>query len=252
MILYYSGTGNSKYVAKKISSITNDEIVNLNEKIKRNETLPIQNTKRVIFVTPTYAWRIPRILKKWIEAVTFEKGVSVYFVLTCGDEIGNADKYNKSLGNKKGLNYMGTGEVIMPENYIAMFEVPSIEKSKLIIDDAQSSIDKIARAILNDEKISKEKICFVDRLKSDIVNPVFYFKYVNSKTYYYTDKCIGCGKCVELCPVNNIKLVNDKPVWMNSCTHCMACACYCPQEAIETGDKSIGKLRYQCEKVVKV
>ena len=61
--------------------------------------------------------------------------------------------------------------------------------------------------------------------------------------------CIGCGKCVELCPLNNIHLENGKPVWGKNCTHCMACICYCPKEAIEYGKKSKGKPRYHFEEL---
>ena len=60
-------------------------------------------------------------------------------------------------------------------------------------------------------------------------------------------RCIGCGRCVELCPLNNIHLENGKPVWGKDCTHCMACICYCPAEAIEYGKKSLGKPRYHFE-----
>lgn len=59
--------------------------------------------------------------------------------------------------------------------------------------------------------------------------------------------CIGCGKCVQLCPLNNIRLDKDKPVWGSNCTHCMACICYCPKEAIEYGKRSVGKPRYHFE-----
>ena len=72
---------------------------------------------------------------------------------------------------------------------------------------------------------------------------------VKSKAFYATDDCVGCGKCVKLCPLNNVKLVDGKPVWGNNCTHCMACICYCPKEAIEYGRKSQGKLRYHIENV---
>lgn len=37
MILYFSGTGNSKYIAKKIQFTLGDEIVDLNAKIKSND-----------------------------------------------------------------------------------------------------------------------------------------------------------------------------------------------------------------------
>ena len=38
MILYFSGTGNSKYVAKRIADALGDEIVNLNDRIKASDT----------------------------------------------------------------------------------------------------------------------------------------------------------------------------------------------------------------------
>ena len=46
---------------------------------------------------------------------------------------------------------------------------------------------------------------------------------------------------------NNITLQTGKPVWGQNCTHCMACICYCPAEAIEYGKKSLGKPRYHFE-----
>ena len=70
------------------------------------------------------------------------------------------------------------------------------------------------------------------------VNPVFYRFFVKAEAFRATDSCIGCGKCVELCPLNNIRLENGRPVWGKNCTHCMACICYCPKEAIEYGKRA--------------
>ena len=47
--------------------------------------------------------------------------------------------------------------------------------------------------------------------------------------------------------MNNITLRGGRPVWGKACTHCMACICYCPAEAIEYGKKSRGKPRYRFE-----
>ena len=47
--------------------------------------------------------------------------------------------------------------------------------------------------------------------------------------------------------MNNITLRVDKPVWGDRCTHCMACICCCPAEAIEYGRKSVGQPRYHFE-----
>ena len=66
MILYFSGTGNSKYVAKRIADALGDEIANLNDRIKAGDTSPVETGERGIIVTPTYAWRIPRVVRDWL------------------------------------------------------------------------------------------------------------------------------------------------------------------------------------------
>ena len=86
----------------------------------------------------------------------------------------------------------------------------------------------------------------MNKILSSAVNAGFYKGFVSAKKVYTTDKCIACGKCTELCPLNNISLEDGKVKWGNSCTHCMACICGCPKEAIEYGRRSKGKIRYQC------
>ena len=58
MILYFSATGNSQYVAERIAKETKDEIVSLNQLMKQNKQDDlISETKPFVFVCPTYAWR---------------------------------------------------------------------------------------------------------------------------------------------------------------------------------------------------
>ncbi|MBW9154607.1 hypothetical protein [Clostridium estertheticum] len=58
---------------------------------------------KLVFVVPTYAWRIPRIVEEWIAKTKFTGDVNAYFVMNCGDTIGNANKYIKQLCQKKGF-----------------------------------------------------------------------------------------------------------------------------------------------------
>ena len=91
MILYFSGTGNSKYVAKRIADALGDEILNLNDRIKASDTSPVETDERLIIVTPTYAWRIPRVVRDWLLKTELRGARLAWFVMTCGSEIGNAD-----------------------------------------------------------------------------------------------------------------------------------------------------------------
>lgn len=246
MILYFSGTGNSRYVAEQIAKITSDEIISINSKLQNNDISDILVNDRLIFVVPTYAWRIPRVVREWVSKTNFKGSKNTWFVMTCGSEIGNSEKYNKQLCNKKGFNYMGSAGVVMPENYIAMFDSPKDDEIEEIFLQADAEIKNITEVLAQNKQFPTPRNNLQDKVMSGPVNTLFYPMFVSAKGFYADDKCTSCGKCVKACPLNNIELKNGKPVWNNNCTHCMACISYCPTNAIEYGKKTVGKKRYTC------
>lgn len=250
MILYFSGTGNSEYAAKRIGKELGDEILNLFEKIRGNDFGQMHSEHPWVIVTPTYAWRIPRVVQKWLEKTNLTGNRDIYFVMTCGESIGNAGKYLEKLCAEKKMNYRGCIEVTMPENYIAMFSTPTEADALEIIGRAESVIDRAIYVIRQRNDLPIERITFADKMNSGIVNDVFYPLFVHAKKFYVTDECISCGKCVRVCPLGNVGLKDGKPVWGDNCTHCMACICGCPSEAIEYGKHSKGLPRYTCPKNV--
>ena len=249
MVLCFSGTGNSRYMARRIAEGLQDEITDLNAKIKANDNSPIRTERDVIVVAPTYAWRIPRIVEDWLSKTELAGAERMWFVMDCGSEIGNAAKYNRRLADQKHLRYMGTAQIVMPENYRAMFGVPQTEEARKIVEKAEPGIDAAIARIRAGRSFAAPRNNFYDRIVSGPVNPVFYRFFVKSSPFHANDACIGCGRCVKNCPMNCIRLENGKPIWGKGCTHCMACICYCPAEAIEYGKKSIGKPRYHFEQL---
>ena len=247
MILYFSGTGNSKYVAKRIADAPGDALVNLNDRIKASDTSSVETGERVIIVTPTYAWRIPRVVRDWLLKTELHGAKNVWFVMTCGSEIGNANKYNRDLCAEKAISCMGTAQIVMPENYIAMFSAPQADEARQIVAKAEPSIDRAIAAIQRNQPFAPTRNNLYDRFMSGPVNPIFYKFCVKADAFTVSDTCIGCGQCAKRCPMNNVTLKDSKPVWGKNCTHCMACICYCPTSAIEYGKKSVGQPRYHFE-----
>lgn len=249
MIFCFSGTGNSRYIANCIAKELQDNTIDLNTKIKTNDNLPIETGQDIILVVPTYAWRIPKIVSNWISETEFISAKRIWFVMDCGGEIGNAAKYNRRLAEQKNLEYMGTAQIVMPENYIAMFNAPSVTRAEKTVEKAKPDIMNAVSCIKSAKPFRAPRNNLYDRFMSGPINPVFYRFFVKADAFRSTDACIGCGKCAEKCPLNNIYLENGKPVWGKKCTHCMACICYCPAKAIEYGNKSVGKPRYHFEQL---
>ena len=248
MILYFSGTGNSAYIAKRVGKATGDEVVDLFEKIRNRDFSSIHTERPLVVVTPTYAWRLPRIVEDWMERTTFTGDRRVYFILTCGENIGNAGKYLEALCGKKGLKNCGCMGIVMPENYIALFATPSPEEAAGTIAQAEPAIQQVIRHIQSGTPFPRPKISVLDVLCSGPVNSLFYPLFVHAKKFRVTSACISCGRCASVCPLNNIHMENGRPVWKHNCTHCMACICRCPTGAIEYGKHSEGLPRYVCGK----
>lgn len=245
MILYFSGTGNSAYAANYIGEIIEDQTLNLFEKIRDNDYTSLQSDRPWVIATPTYCWQIPRILEDWIMKTEFVGSKDIYFVMTCGSDVGNAEKYLQKLCAMKGFNYRGCAEIVMPENYIAMFKAPDEEEETVIMKKADRTLARIVRRLKNNENLQPVKVSVIGKLLSGI-NSGYYSLIVKDKKFYAEDNCNGCGLCEKKCPLGNIEIVDGKPQWNGSCTHCMACIAYCPKEAIEYGKASKGKRRYTC------
>lgn len=114
MILYFSGTGNSKYVAQRMAEALDQSLLSMNDRIRSHDTSPVEADERLVIVTPTYAWRIPRLVRDWLLETEFPGAAQVWFIMTCGSEIGHASRYNRSLWSDQGPDGHGDAQIIMP------------------------------------------------------------------------------------------------------------------------------------------
>ena len=246
MIIYFSATGNSRFAAHLLADQLNEPITDAGAWIKNNQKGEFYSQTPWIFVAPTYSWQMPHIFADFIRETRFLDNRDAYFILTCGGETGNADQEISALCKEKGLNFHGVWPTVMPDNYIIMFPSPAPDKCPQMMEKAADSLKKAAYCIRKGQDFPAVPHNWLDKLKSGIVNQGFYRFQIKTTPFYTTERCTGCGKCVRLCPLNNIHLKNGQPVWGSNCTHCTACLNGCPTAAIEYGRKTKGKRRYQC------
>ena len=244
MILYFSGTGNSRYAAEVLAAVTGDDLHDMTPDLRSRKAPALHSESPWVVAAPAYAWRLPRIVESWLRGAKLTGSKQVYFVLTCGSSTGNARGKAKHLARLCGLQDMGLCSVVMPENYVAMFTVPEEELACEIIREAVPVLERAGRQILQRKPFERELPQAGGGFLTEVVNPLFYALCVKDKRFFVTDACTGCGLCEKRCPMTNIRLEDGKPVWGGECTHCMACICRCPREAVEYGRGTKGKRRW--------
>ncbi len=244
MVLSFTGTGNSRYAAKILARELEDECFSMNDAIRSGNREELFSERPWVIVTPTYGWRIPAVVEEWLSSVRLAGSDQAWFVMTCGSGTGSAADYLKKLCRKKGLRYMGLCSVVMPENYIALFRTPEKAEAQAALERAVPVLRKAAARIRAGLIFPTRRSGLMGGLESGLFNRALYRFAIRAKGFRTTDACTGCGKCAALCPMRNITLRDDRPVWGDACTHCMACISVCPEDAVEYRNKSVGKIRY--------
>jgi ferredoxin len=246
MILYFTGTGNSRHVANRIAEATGDEAEDMALHLRKGESGSYSSQQPYVFVGPVYAGRYPRVMTDFIQKSRFAGSKQAYFVATCAETPWVTVRYAKKLADKKGFDVMGFRSVVMPQGYCTGGLTKPKEENDAVLAKAEPKIEELADLIKEGKRLPDEAPG--KSYMSTIVNPMMYATMMSAKKFTAGDSCIGCGTCVAKCPLGNIKLVDGRPAWGSNCTQCCACISSCPQQAIEYGDKTVGKPRYYLEK----
>ena len=246
MVLYYSATGNTEYIARELARRLDDQCLNLLQRIKTGDNTPLYSEKPFVICAPVIVCEMPRFLSDWLKKQEFRGSREVYFVFTSGGYCGISGVLSRSLMEKKGMSYHGHAEFKMPRNYVASdaYGQNTPEEIRERILDATAQLDTVAQSIRGGEELTARKVLLWETLVTVPFNPVWVKLKLTAKDFHVADSCIGCGKCEKFCPLNNITMQDKKPVWGKNCTHCMACIGNCPVEAIEYANITQTKEKY--------
>ncbi len=251
MIFYFSGTGNSRWVANALGIALGEPVVSIAEELKTGKkefVCPLREDEKVLFVDPVHSWGPAVPVTRFISGLklTGYDKQPVYSISTCGDECGYTDDIMRKVLKKKGLILTDSYSVIMPNNYILLpgFDVDSKEVEQEKLKDAPSTVDTIVAAIRDGKNVNLYKKGSLPGLKSYCIYPLFANFAIGKNSFRVTDGCISCGLCERVCPTGTITLADGKPVWSDTCVQCVACIHRCPVRAIEYGKITLKKGRY--------
>ena len=249
MILYFSASGNSEYVAKNIGYLNSDEVINLTNYLKKGEALDLTSEKPYLLVCPIYLSTIPCIVRNLLIKSSLKGNSNFYFIMTCaGSGESGASIDARKLCKALNMTYKGIEHLSMPQDYLMFFTVLNKDENDIKFNKAIANIENLSLRIKNEENFDLSKAKLIHKLTVKPVEKMFNSWFIKPKKFYTNNKCVSCGLCSKVCPLNNITLDNNKPVWGKQCIHCTACINKCPKGAIEYGKKTEGKNRYQAKK----
>lgn len=248
MIFYFSGCGNSQWVAESLAEKLQQSFAFI-PKAETSHCLP--EGEPIGFVFPVYAWAPPRLVLDFVKhlRITQPGRHYVFSVVTCGDDAGLTDRiFAKHVQKYLGMEVNASFSIQMPETYINLpgFQLDTQEGVDRKVTAARTRLDSIASQLLARQQATDVIVGSSAWLKSHPVCALFNGILISDRPFRVMDSCIGCGVCQKSCPVGNIILdsTTHRPVWQHQCVGCMGCYHHCPQNAIHFGKQTLGKGQY--------
>lgn len=252
MIAYFSGTGNTEYVARSIANLIGNDTVEI---AKTDPKSLYFSGSFFCLCFPIHSWGVPGIVLSFIDSLSDEfvnrlngEHIPVIAVCTCGDDTGLAPEMLANALAKKGIELKGCWSVQMPNTYVLLpgFDVDSVKTERWKLAKAPGRIHKIVEDIKRkDWKVDVTRGS-LPWLKTKVVYPMTRLWRCNPKKFTVSQECIGCGRCVAACPTGNIRMRTGHPSWGMNCTSCLACYHSCPTRALGYNNRTEGKGQYYC------
>ncbi|MGZ7445128.1 EFR1 family ferrodoxin [Paenibacillus sp. TH7-28] len=248
-IFYFSGTGNSLYIAQE-----------LHKSFPEATVVPVIQwsdfhikADAVGFVFPVHAFTMPAPVKHFLEKINLEEASYLFAIATRGGSPCNVFlDMNRQL-RKKGKVLNARWFIDMPNNFCHIADTPDQALIERLCAEALVKLEPIKTAIKNREEVhapDSEKSFWRKRLIFPALSVVLRkTNYLHTdKNFYADDRCSGCGLCSKVCLSGKIEQQDGRPVWKEEteCYFCFACINYCPRQAIQIRKtRSMTKGRYR-------
>lgn len=247
-VYYFSGTGNSLYLAKALAEQLDGGLIPLVSAAGMERVCPDADVIGLVY--PVFYNDLPVIVREFAAKLTGIKGKYIFAVCNyggCGSQsIKTLEKIIEASGGELAAAYgihMPQNAFKKPwENNLRTIERGGRKAVKIAGDVSARKKGNHLKGILNYAflRLHPKLLPGIrDGLikRTGLPTEASYEALVRANDRLFTAgvSCTGCGLCARVCPVGNIILDGGKPKWLGRCENCLACYDWCPSKAIEGG-----------------
>lgn len=247
-IYYFSGTGNSLVVARDIAEKTNGKLISIPSVMKEESVKPEADVLGIVFPVyyATNDCGIPLIVGRFVKKLENLGSKYIFAVCTCGYMPGTTiENLRGAIESRGGKLAAGFTVRMSSKNLAERKQQKMLVKRKKKLEaiceyvnarrEGKFETRGLLRKILLAPLRALEKPIFMYRYKklsNTSKNSFSELIPLADRSFRTNENCNGCGICARVCPVNNIKMVDGKPVWQHHCETCYGCYGWCPKNAI--------------------
>lgn len=244
-ILYFSGTGNTAYLAKHIESGLIKKGLDVSrERIETSDAQNCSNIETLYLGFPVYGCDMPVFVHNYIKSLPEGAGAPVRLFCTYAFYTGKAMQRAAVMFTEKGYSVTTFYRRKMPGTDGLAFLKKDGRTAKKLLSNFNDDMTDLYKW-MEDDRVIKEMHTSFDlggRIVGGMMKAAERFI---KKKYRADERCISCGLCVRNCPVGNIKMIDKKIQFGNECILCMRCIHQCPVEAVQIGRMTVDKFRYK-------
>lgn len=242
-LYYYSGTGNSLWVARQLAARLDGEVEL--DPLRADCRLPDTPCDRSGLVFPVHMWGVPRRVVEFVSQFAGQPDGYYFAVAVNAGQVAASLLQLQKLLQARGCSLQAGFGMLSPSNYIIWNGAESVAKQQKLFAQAEQKLDRIAVLVRDLASAPIEQGPWWQ-------NPFLSFAYkfafpkvaAMDKDFWTEETCNSCGLCARVCPADNIHLESGRPAWQHRCEQCLACIQWCPQQAVQYGKKTAGKQRY--------
>ena len=247
LTLYFSGTGNTRYIANDFAKKMNHKAYSIEENLDFVSLITSHET--IAFCYPIYTSDVPNIMKRFVNTHRL-KLQNKNLIILCTQLFFSGDGARVFTDLLKDITYtvIYAEHINMPNNICNLWVLPLAKEQRIAryLDHAESKLNKICENIEQGiiilrgfNPVSKWLGWFTQRA---------YFPKIETKAMKdvrIDAKCNLCGTCTRVCPMDNLTIENNQIIQQVACTLCYRCVNLCPQKAITVLIHSKVKKQYR-------